>query len=512
MRVAAIQATPVILDAEGCVDEGGAAARTRPRTAGAQLAVLPECFIPLYPSNAGRAARPASAGWDELWERLWANSVDVPGPLLDRLVEVCRERELFCVIGVNERESERPGTLYNTLVYLGPSGLLARHRKLMPTQHERLFHGIGAGDDLAVVDAAGARVGGLICWENRMPLARYAVYRAGPQIWVAPTADDSDGWLASMRHIAIESGAFVVSVPQFIPAAAFPDDFPVPLPADKEVFGRGGAAVIEPSSGEVIAGPLYGEEGIVDADCDLRRGLHAKRWFDAVGHYSREDVLGARDADAGERRLHELPLPRGLRAGSRTASTRAGSPTGSMRSSSRTRSSTPTTGPSSSGWTCSSSPRPTPTGGPSAPTRAATPGFVRVLDERTVAFPNYDGNGMYLSMGNLLDNPHVGMLFIDFVSARPVPAATQRHRQHRRARRAARRVPRRAVHRPGSRAPRCSRTARATSTGWRSSNDRDSFPAQTAKHPIPDWKRSDWACDVLPAGDPARPNVRGHPV
>jgi nitrilase len=125
-----------------------------------------------------------------------------------------------------------------------------------------------------------------------MPLARYRVYRDGPQIWVAPTADDSDGWLASMRHIAIESGAFVVSAPQYIPATAFPDDFPVPLPPGKEVFGRGGAAVVEPSSGKVIAGPLYDEEGIVLAECDLRRGLHAKRWFDAVGHYSRADVLG----------------------------------------------------------------------------------------------------------------------------------------------------------------------------------------------------------------------------
>lgn len=291
VRVAAIQATPVILDAEGCVEK---AKRLLHEAAdrGADLAVLPECFIPLYPSNIWARGAAGFGGWDELWERLWANSVDVPGPLLDRLIDVCRQRELFCVIGVNEREVERPGTIYNTMVYLGPSGLLGRHRKLMPTQHERLFHGIGAGDDLAVVNAAGARVGGLICWENRMPLARYRVYRGGPQIWVAPTADDSDGWLASMRHIAIESGAFVVSVPQFIPAAAFPDDFPVALPAGKEAFGRGGAAVIEPASGEVIAGPLYDQEGIVEAECDLRRGLHAKRWFDAVGHYSREDVLG----------------------------------------------------------------------------------------------------------------------------------------------------------------------------------------------------------------------------
>jgi nitrilase len=296
VRVAAIQATPVILDADGCVQKAERllhAAADR----GAQLVVLPETFIPLYPSNAWARGATSFGGWDELWERMWANSVDVPGPLLDRLVDVCRARELFCVIGVNERESERPGTLYNTMVYIGPEGLLGRHRKIMPTQQERVFHGIGAGDDLAVVNADDVRVGGLICWENRMPLARYAVYRGGPQIWVAPTADDSDVWLASMRHIAIESGAFVVSVPQFIPSAAFPDDFPVPLPADKESFGRGGAAVIEPTWGEVIGGPLYDEEGIVVADCDLRRGLHAKRWFDSVGHYSREDILAPEMAD-----------------------------------------------------------------------------------------------------------------------------------------------------------------------------------------------------------------------
>ncbi len=294
VRVAAVQATPAILDADQCAEK---AERLLHEAAdrGAQLAVLPECFIPMYPSNAWARGAAAFSGWDELWERLWTNAVDVPGPLLDRLVAACRERDLVCVIGVNERETTRPGTVYNSMVYLGPTGVLGCHRKLMPTQHERLFHGIGAGDDLHVITAADARVGGLICWENRMPLARYRVYRDGPQIWVAPTADDSDGWLASMRHIAIESGAFVVSVPQFIPAAAFPDDFPVPLPEGQEVFGRGGAAIVEPTWGEVIAGPLYGEEGIVIADCDLRRGLHAKRWFDSVGHYAREEVLGSHE-------------------------------------------------------------------------------------------------------------------------------------------------------------------------------------------------------------------------
>ncbi len=290
VRVAAVQATPVILDARGCVEKAVALLHEA-ADRGVELAVMPETFVPLYPSNAWAKTAAGFDGWDVFWERLWANSVDVPGPLVDRLVETCRERSLHCVVGVNEREVDRPGSLYNTMLTIGPGGLLARHRKLMPTQHERLFHGVGAGDDLGVAATPVGRIGGLICWENRMPLARWAVYQAGPQIWVAPTADDSDGWLASMRHIAIESGAFVVSAPQYIPASAFPDDFPVPLPAGKEIFGRGGAAICEPGSGNVIAGPLYDVEGMVVADCDLKRGLHAKRCFDAVGHYARTDVL-----------------------------------------------------------------------------------------------------------------------------------------------------------------------------------------------------------------------------
>ena len=290
VRVAAVQATPVILDADRCVDKAVELLHEA-ADAGAQLAVLPETFVPLYPSNAWAKSASDFTGWDAFWLRLWENSVDVPGPLVDRLLDVCRTRNLHCVIGVNERERERPGSLYNTMLTLGPQGVLGRHRKLMPTQHERLFHGVGAGDDLTVADTPIGRIGGLICWENRMPLARWAVYQGGPQIWTAPTADDSDGWLATMRHIAIESGAFVVSVPQYIPASAFPADFPVPLPEGKEIFGRGGAAICEPGSGEVIAGPLYDCEGIVVADCDLSRGLHAKRWFDVVGHYARTDVL-----------------------------------------------------------------------------------------------------------------------------------------------------------------------------------------------------------------------------
>jgi nitrilase len=302
VRVAAVQATPVILDAEATVDKAvgliGEAAGD-----GAELVVLPETFVPLYPSNAWARQAAAFGGSDELWERLWENSVDVPGPLVDRLVEACRELSVHVAIGVNERESERPGSLYNTLLLLGADGVELKHRKLVPTHHERLFHAFGAGDDIEVAETPLGRVGGLICWENRMPLARWAVYQQGPQIWLAPNADDSDGWLASMRHIAIESGAFVVSIPQYIPRYAFPDDFPLELPA-QDVFGRGGAALVEPTWGSVIAGPLYDREGIVTADCDLREGLHAKRWFDAVGHYSATAALGSAP------KLRAIPEPR----------------------------------------------------------------------------------------------------------------------------------------------------------------------------------------------------------
>jgi len=291
VRIAVAQATPVILDAAAtiakAVDLVGEAAE-----GGSKLVVLPEGFVSLYPSGSWAAAAATwTDGCDELWERMWASSVDVGGALVGRLVKACAEHGVHLAIGVNEREDDRPGSLYSTLLVLGPEGVLHRHRKLMPTMHERVFYGVGAGDDLEVVELPGiGRVGGLICWENRMPLARWALYQGGPQIWLAPTADDSEGWLISMRHIAMEAGAFVVSAPQYIPASAYPADFPLPLPSDQPVFGRGGACIVAPA-GDIVAGPLYDAEGIVTADCDLRDALHAKRYFDVAGHYSRSDVL-----------------------------------------------------------------------------------------------------------------------------------------------------------------------------------------------------------------------------
>ena len=181
VRVAAVQATPVILDADATIDKAidllGEAA-----DGGATLVVFPECFVSVYPSGAWAAqAATWTEGCDELWERMWASSIDVRGPLVDRLAMACAEHGVHLAIGINEREDDRPGSLYNTLLVIGGEGVLHRHRKLMPTMHERVFHGVGAGDDLGVVELpGGARVGGLICWENRMPLARWRVYRGRP--------------------------------------------------------------------------------------------------------------------------------------------------------------------------------------------------------------------------------------------------------------------------------------------------------------------------------------------
>src|SRR3954452_8922810 len=291
VRVAAVQATPVVLDLDASLEKalrllGEAASQ------GAQLVVFPEAFLSLYPSYAWARLPGDEEERNAFWERFWGSAVEVPGEVVDKLVAACREHDVLCAMGVNERERERPGSVYNTLVLVGPDGLLSRHRKLMPTYHERLFHGVGAGDDLGVTETRFGRIGGLICWENRMPLARWAVYQGGPQIWVAPTADDSDGWQATIRHIAIESGAFVVSAPQYIPRSAFGDDFPVPLP-EREVFGRGGAASVEPTRGEVSGGPLYDAEAMVVADCGAPWGLPPKRWFDARLRLPAADVLSS---------------------------------------------------------------------------------------------------------------------------------------------------------------------------------------------------------------------------
>jgi nitrilase len=293
VTVACVQAEPVVLDLERTLDKLERLA-AEAAGAGAGLVVFPETFVPAYPSS--RWAK-ALAGWQndaakETFARLAANSVAIGAPAERRLAAAAQELGIWLVTGVNEIETDRPGTIYNTLLYHSPDGELAlQHRKLVPTNHERLVWGQGDGRGLHAVATGFGRLGGLICWENYMPLARVALYESGVEIYVASTADDGETWQATLVHIARESRAYVVSPCHFQRADAYPDDFA--LAADIEdagVIGRGGSAILGPD-GSYLAGPLYDEEGILYAELDPSRLLAERQRFDPVGHYSRPDVL-----------------------------------------------------------------------------------------------------------------------------------------------------------------------------------------------------------------------------
>ena len=301
VTVACVQAEPAILDRERTLDKL-AALTAEAAAAGASLVVFPEAFVPAYPSSAWAKYL---AGWDDARAKaafalLAREAVEIPGPAADRLGEIAREHGVWLVTGVNELDPQRPGTLYNALLYHAPDGSLAlRHRKLVPTNHERLVWGQGDGSGLRAIETDVGRLGGLICWENYMPLARFALYESGVEVYVASTADDSDLWQSTLVHIARESRAFVVAPSHFQRAGSYPDDFPLAEALEgRDVIGRGGSAILAPG-GSYLAGPLYDEEGILYAELDPARLREERQRFDPAGHYHRPDVLGLRVSPLG---------------------------------------------------------------------------------------------------------------------------------------------------------------------------------------------------------------------
>ena len=302
VNVACVQAEPVIFDREGTlgrVEELAAEAAGN----GAELVVFPETFIPAYPSS--RWAK-AFAGWQspaakQTFALLAQNSVAVGSPAELRLGAAAKELGIWLVTGVNEVEADRSGTIYNSLLYHSPDGELAlHHRKLVPTNHERLIWGQGDGRGLHAVDTGFGRLGGLICWENYMPLARVALYQSGVEIYIASTADDSDEWQSTLVHIARESRAYVIAPCHFQRASSYPDGFPLAAELEgDDLLSHGGGAILAPD-GSYLAGPLHEEEGILYAELDPSRLLAERQRFDPVGHYSRPDVfqLSVRRDDA----------------------------------------------------------------------------------------------------------------------------------------------------------------------------------------------------------------------
>jgi nitrilase len=290
VKVACVQAEPAIFDREATIDRLGELA-AEARGNGAQLAVFPEAFIPVYPSS--RWAR-YLAGWTDgdaksAYARLARESLEIPSPAATRIGEIAREHSIWLAVGANELAG---GTIYNALLLYGPDGGLAiHHRKLVPTNHERMVWGAGGAEGLGAVETDLGRVGGLICWENMMPLARFALYESGIEIYVAPTADDTESWLDSMRHIARESRSFVISCCVYQRASSYPDD--VPISEGDDVLGRGGSAILGPD-GAYLAGPLWDEQGILYAELDPMRLHEERQRFDPAGHYHRPDVLSLR--------------------------------------------------------------------------------------------------------------------------------------------------------------------------------------------------------------------------
>jgi nitrilase len=290
VRAAVVQAAPVAFDRERTIDRVRALANEA-ASGGAELVVFPEAFVSAYPRGIDFGARVGSRTPEgrEWFRRYWDSSVDVPGPVVDQISAAVRDARVFLVIGVIERDR---GTLYCTVLFFDPSGsLLGKHRKLMPTAAERLVWGYGDGSTMPVFDTPLGRLGAAICWENYMPLLRMHLFAQGIQLYCAPTADDREIWLSTMRHIALEGRCFVLSANQFARRSDYPADYPAIQGNDPAtILCRGGSCIVGPL-GQILAGPEIDGPSILYADLDQDEIPRAKYDFDVVGHYARPDVF-----------------------------------------------------------------------------------------------------------------------------------------------------------------------------------------------------------------------------
>jgi nitrilase len=294
VKVAVIQKPPVLLNRAKTI-AGALSSIDEAVSEGASLLVFPEAYIPGYPTWVWRL-KPGGemALANDIHAKLRLNAVDLSGDDLKPLQEAAKKHGVTVVVGIHELDSKFSGTtLFNTVVVIGPDGsLLNRHRKLMPTNPERMVWGMGDASGLKVVDTPAGRLGSLICWESYMPLARYALYAQGMEIYVNPTWDTGETWLATLRHIAREAGCWVIGTATALQGGDIPDDFPERdrlFKAD-EWINVGDAVVIRPS-GAIAAGPLNREKGILYAEVDAEEARRARRSLDVCGHYARPDIF-----------------------------------------------------------------------------------------------------------------------------------------------------------------------------------------------------------------------------
>ena len=293
IKVAAAQISPVFLNKSKTISKACDAIAEAGKNS-CKLIVFPEAFISGYPDWVWLIPNSKGAELNELYVRLVENAVSVPDDSTDRLCKAAKKANINVVIGMHERNSETSNTsLYNSLLYISDKGeIIGKHRKLIPTGGERLIWAQGNGSTLIGHDTSAGRVGGLICWENFMPLARNAMYESGVQILAAPTWDKSHNWLLSMQHNAREGGMFIISCCMALKMDDIPDtfEFKKRYPEGREWINTGNSCIVGPN-GKLIAGPLEAEQGIIYADIELNDIIASKRMFDVVGHYARPDVF-----------------------------------------------------------------------------------------------------------------------------------------------------------------------------------------------------------------------------
>lgn len=290
IKAAVVQAAPILFDTPRTVEKLTALTRDAAGR-GADLVVFPEAFVGGYPKGLDFGARLGSRSPEgrEEFRRYFDSAIDLPGPEATRIGEAAREAGVHLVVGVIERDG---GTLYCSTLTYAPSGkLLYKHRKLMPTALERLVWGFGDGSTIGVVDTPIGRIGSVICWENYMPLLRAAMYAQGVELYCAPTVDDRDAWLPTMRAIALEGRCFVVSACQYFTRADGPADFaPIQDDDPSTVLIRGGSCIVDPL-GNVLVEPDFTGETIRLAEIDRRVIARGKYDLDVTGHYARPDVF-----------------------------------------------------------------------------------------------------------------------------------------------------------------------------------------------------------------------------
>lgn len=288
-RVAVVQAGSVPFDTPATVAKA-LTQISEAASGGAELVVFPEAYLGTYPKGLtfGSPVGTRTAAGREEFLRYARAAVTLDGPELTEISAAAAESGTFVVMGLIERLG---GTLYCTVAFIDPvAGLVGHHRKLMPTAAERLIWGQGDGSTLPVVDSPAGRVGAVICWENYMPLLRTAMYAQGVDLYCAPTVDDRDVWQHTMRHIALEGRCFVLAACQFIRLSDYPSDYASAIQPEDDTLIRGGSVIVDPL-GEVLAGPVYGQETILFADVDLDQRTRSHLDLDVVGHYARPDVF-----------------------------------------------------------------------------------------------------------------------------------------------------------------------------------------------------------------------------